>query len=285
MKNLKLNDGNSMPIVGFGTYKATEQEGIDAVKHALLNGYRSIDTAAVYGNEEAVGKGIKQSGVARDDIFVTTKLWRKNLGYDSAKQEFENSLVRLGLDYIDLYLIHWPANSKNYDNWQHANAEAWRAMEDLQAEGKIKSIGVSNFYEEHLEALFKTTRVKPAVNQIEFHPGYWQPELVAYCKKQNIAVESWSPLARGKVFENDVLKKIAKAHDITVAKVCLRWIIQHEVIVIPKSTTNKRIEANIKLFDFKLSDSEMKQIDQLPKFGFSGEHPNFWPDNILEDID
>ncbi|WP_178987845.1 aldo/keto reductase [Winogradskyella schleiferi] len=280
MKTILLNDGNSMPIVGFGTYKAKDQEGIDAVKHALLNGYRSIDTAAAYGNEDAVGKGIKASGIPRDEIFVTTKLWREELGYKTAKEAFEKSLKKLGLDYIDLYLIHWPANAKNYDNWQQTNAETWRAMEELQADGKIKSIGVSNFFQEHLEALFATAKVKPAVNQIEFHPGYWQQELVNYCKKQNIAVESWSPLGRGEVFENEHLKEIAKTHDTSVAKVCLRWIVQHEVIAIPKSTTDERIEENINLFDFELSNEEMNLINNLPEFGFSGEHPNFWPDRV-----
>ncbi|EPR72056.1 oxidoreductase of aldo/keto reductase family, subgroup 1 [Winogradskyella psychrotolerans RS-3] len=280
MKNLILNDGHTIPIIGFGTFKAKEQEGIESVKHALLNGYRLIDTAAAYNNEEAVGKGIKASGVPREEIFVTTKLWRDNLGYDMAKEEFEKSLKKLGLDYIDLYLIHWPANAKNYENWEKANAEAWRAMEELQAEGKIKSIGVSNFFEEHLEALSKTAKVKPAVNQIEFHPGYWQEDLVNYCKKQHIVVESWSPLARGKVFENEVLEDIAKAHNTTVAKVCLRWIIQHDVIVIPKSTTKTRIEENINLDDFELSNKEMESINGLPEFGFSGEHPQFWPDRI-----
>ena len=280
MKELILNDGNEIPIVGFGTYKITEQEGIDSVNYAISNGYRLIDTAAIYKNEEAVGKGIKTSGIAREEIFVTTKLWRENLGYEATKTELEKSLNRLDLDYIDLYLIHWPANAKNYDNWQKTNADTWRAMEALQADGKIKSIGVSNFWQEHLEALFQTANIIPSINQIEFHPGYWQPELVRYCKKQNIVVESWSPLARGKVFENETLKKIAKNHNKSVAKVCLRWIIQHNVVVIPKSTTKERIKDNINLFDFELSVEEMKQIDNLHKMGFSGELPNIWPDRI-----
>lgn len=280
MKELILNDGNEIPIVGFGTYKITEQEGIDSVNYAISNGYRLIDTAAIYKNEEAVGKGIKTSGIAREEIFVTTKLWRENLGYEATKTELEKSLNRLDLDYIDLYLIHWPANAKNYDNWQKTNADTWRAMEALQADGKIKSIGVSNFWQEHLEALFQTANIIPSINQIEFHPGYWQPELVEYCKKQNIVVESWSPLARGKVFENETLKKIAKNHNKSVAKVCLRWIIQHNVVVIPKSTTKERIKDNINLFDFELSVEEMKQIDNLHKMGFSGELPNIWPDRI-----
>ena len=280
MKKLILNDGQKLPTVGFGTYKSEGQEGIEAVSTAISNGYSLIDTAAVYGNEETVGKGIKASGASREDIFVTTKLWRENLGYEATKKEFEKSLNRLDLEYIDLYLIHWPANAKNYDNWQKTNADTWRAMEELQAEGKIKSIGVSNFFQEHLEALFETAKVIPAVNQIEFHPGYWQQELVSYCKKQNITLEAWSPLARGKVFENEVLEEIAKAHNKSVSQVCLRWIIQHEVIAIPKSTNPERIQENIELFDYELTSAEMEKIDHLPKMGFSGELPNIWPDKV-----
>lgn len=280
MQELLLNDGNKIPIVGFGTYKATEEEGVEAVRIAIEKAYRLIDTAAKYENEIAVGKGIKSSGVAREELFVTTKLWRENLGYEQAKKEFETSLKKLDLDYIDLYLIHWPANARNYDNWQKANADTWRAMEELQAEGRVKSIGVSNFWVEHLEALFQTAHVIPAINQIEFHPGYWQPELTRFCKNNGITVEAWSPLARGKVFGNEILEAIAKKHQKTVAQVCLRWIIQHDVVVIPKSTTTRRIEENIKLFDFELSDSEMKQIDSLPEMGFSGELPNIWPERV-----
>lgn len=280
MIKIALNDGQKIPIVGFGTYKSREQEGIESVVCAISNGYSLIDTAAAYGNEEAVGKGIKASGVSRESMYVTTKLWRENLGYESTKKEFEKSLNKLNLDYIDLYLIHWPANAKNHNNWQKTNADSWRAMEELQAEGKIKSIGVSNFFQEHLEALFKTAQVIPAVNQIEFHPGYWQQELVTYCKKQNIVVESWSPLARGKVFGNNVLEAIAKKHNKSVSQVCLRWIIQHDVVVIPKSTTPERIKENIQLFDFELTTSEMKQINKLPEMGFSGELPNSWPDRV-----
>lgn len=280
MKEIILNDDNKIPIVGFGTYKATEQEGVQSVINALANGYRLIDTAAKYENEKAVGIAIRASGILREDIMVTTKLWRENLGYQSAKTAFEESLNNLGLAYIDLYLVHWPANERNYTNWKKTNAETWRAMEELQGEGKIKSIGVSNFWKEHLEALFETANVKPAVNQIEFHPGYWQPELTDYCKKQGIAVESWSPLARGKVFGNDILESIATRHGKSVSQISLRWIIQHNVIVIPKSNTPKRIEENINLFDFELSEEEMSQINNLPEMGFSGELPNIWPDRI-----
>jgi diketogulonate reductase-like aldo/keto reductase len=280
MKNLLLNDGNELPIIGFGTYKSTEQEAIYAVRFALQNGYRLIDTAAFYFNEEAVGKGIKASGIPREEIIVTTKLWRDYLGYESTKKELEKSLKKLDLDYIDLYLIHWPANARNYNNWQETNADTWRAMEELQAEGKIKSIGVSNFWKEHLDALFQTAKVKPAVNQIEFHPGYWQPELTAYCKKNDIAIEAWSPLARGRVFHNETLKQIAQNHQQSIAKVCLRWITQHEVVVIPKSTTHERILDNLDIFGFELTPEEMNLIDNLPEMGFSGELPNIWPERL-----
>ncbi len=280
MKEILLNDGIKLPIIGFGTYKAKEQDGIDAVAIAIKNGYTLIDTAAIYGNEEAVGKGIKASGVPRENLFITTKLWREFLSYEETKVELEKSLERLDVDYIDLYLIHWPANAKNYDNWQQANADSWRAMEELQAEGKIKSIGVSNFFQEHLEALLKTAKVTPSINQIEFHPGFWQQELTEYCQKQNIVIEAWSPLGKAVVFDNEVLTSIATKHNKSVAQVCLRWVIQHDVIAIPKSTTPKRIIENLEIFDFELTEEEMNSIDALPKMGFSGEMPNSWPDRV-----
>lgn len=280
MKEIVLNDGNKIPIIGFGTYKSVKEDGVLAIKNALTKGYRLIDTAARYNNEGEVGKGIAEGGVDRKEIIVTTKLWRDNLGYKETKEAFELSLKKLGLTYIDLYLIHWPANAKNYSNWQKANADSWRAMEELQAEGKIRSIGVSNFWQEHLEALFQTANIIPTVNQIEFHPGYWQPELTAFCKKNGIVVESWSPLARGKILGNDVLNAIAEKHNRSVSQICLRWVIQHGVVVIPKSTTLQRIEENISIFDFALSEEEMQQINELPEMGFSGELPNIWPDRV-----
>ncbi|MCI5083978.1 MAG: aldo/keto reductase [Saprospiraceae bacterium] len=280
MEKVLLNDENSLPALGFGTYQATEEEGTRAVQMALDNGYRLIDSAAKYENEVAVGKGIKKSEVDRSEIIVTTKLWRDQLGYKTAKAAFETSLQKLNLEYIDLYLIHWPANEKNYDNWQQTNADTWRALEELQEDGKIRSIGVSNFWPEHLDALFQTARVKPAVNQIEFHPGYWQPELTQFCQEHGIVIEAWSPLGKGEVLDHAVLTEIAKNHQKSAAQVCLRWIMQHGAIPIPKSTSPKRIQENIDVFDFELSNEEMAQIDVLPQMGFSGELPNHWPDKV-----
>ncbi len=280
MNTIKLNDQNNIPVVGFGTYKATEEEGIASVKNAIDKGYRLIDTAAKYENEVAVGKGIKASGINREELCITTKVWREDMGYTQTKNAFHESLKKLQLDYVDLYLIHWPANTLNYNNWQQTNTDVWRAMEELQLEGKIKSIGVSNFWPEHIEALLKTANVIPSINQIEFHPGYWQPEVTQFCKELGIVVEAWSPLARGKIFENDVLKAIAQKHQKSVSQVAIRWIIQHDVAVIPKSTTIERIEENINVFDFELSNEEMSLIDQLPEMGFSGELPKIWPDKV-----
>ena len=283
VRKLILNDGNEIPIIGFGTYKSTEQEGVESVVSAISQGYTLIDTAAIYGNEEAVGKGIEASGVPRENLFITTKLWRDSLGYESAKRELEKSLNRLRLDYVDLYLIHWPANAKNFSDWRKTNADTWRAMEELQADGKIKSIGVSNFFQTHLEALFQAAHVKPAINQIEFHPGYWQRELVDYCKGQNIVVEAYSPLARGRIFGNSDLMAIAEKYKRSVSQVCLRWIIQHDVVAIPKSSSPQRIAENINLFDFELTAEEVALIDHLPEMGFSGELPDIWPDRIKQE--
>lgn len=281
MNTIQLNDGNVIPQVGFGTYKANTEEGIASVKNALQSGYRLLDTAAKYENEEDVAEGIKQSGIPREEIFVTSKVWREEMSYENARKAFDESLKKLQLDYLDLYLIHWPANKRNYGSgWKNANAEVWRALEDLQSEGLVKSIGVSNFWPEHLEPLLESAKVKPAINQIEFHPGYWQPEVLKYSQDHGITVESWSPFARGKIFENEVLERIAATHQKTVSQVALRWIVQHGVIAIPKSTTLERIKENLEVFDFELSEEEMLLINGIPQMGFSGELPNIWPERL-----
>lgn len=280
MHTLLLNDGNTIPLLGLGTYKSTGSDGRRVVAGALQMGYRLIDTAAKYGNEAEVGRGIRDSGIPRGEIFVVSKLWRESLGYRQAKAAFHASLQQLGLGYLDLYLIHWPANARNYPDWQQVNAATWQAMEELQAEGWVRSVGVSNFWPAHLDALLQTASVVPAVNQIEFHPGYHQPDVARYCREKGIALQAWSPLARGKIFGNEVLQCIAAAHGKTVSQVALRWIVQQQVVALPKASSPEKMQQNLQVFDFELTEAEMQQIGELPETGFSGELPDLWPERV-----
>ncbi|MBR5140087.1 MAG: aldo/keto reductase [Clostridia bacterium] len=270
----ELLNGVKIPCVGFGTWQAENGEiAYNAVTAALKAGYRHIDTAAIYRNEESVGQAIKDSGVKREDIFVTTKLWNKCRSYELCYSAFERSLNKLGLDYVDLYLIHWPASPAEYEDFNEINLDAWRAMSEIYKSGKIKAIGVSNFLPHHLEALM-ACEIKPMVNQIEFHPGYMQLETVEYCKRNGIIVEAWSPLGSGRVLSDERLKKIGEKYGKSVADVCIRWCLQHGVLPLPKSVTEARIIENTKVFDFELSAEDMQAIDDFEEIGFSGFHPD-----------
>lgn len=275
MKNFKLNNGMEIPAIGFGTWQIEEGENAyNAVKTAIEKGYTHIDTAAVYGNEVSVGKAIKDSGVAREDLFVTTKLWNDMRGEENAKKAFEESITKLGLDYVDLYLLHWPANATQFpENWKDINAASWKALEELQAEGKIKAIGVSNFMVKHLEALLETAKVIPAVNQIEFHPGYTQAEVVELCKANNILVQAWSPLGSGRILQDETVKAIAANHEVSVGQVCIQFAIQQGVLPLPKSENPINIENNLNT-NFELSSEEIEQLTTLKENGFSGLVPD-----------
>ena len=279
MKTIQLNNGVHIPAIGYGTYKTSEND-VSIILSAIECGYRLLDTASIYKTEQQTGAAIRESGIPREEITVISKVWRNDLGYHKTKEAFAKSLKQTGLNYLDLYLIHWPANARNFNNWQKTNAETWRAMEELLEEGKIKSIGVSNFWPEHLEALLDSAKIKPAVNQIEFHPGYWQPETTQYCKEKGIVLQAWSPLARGRIFGNEILIEIANRHQKTVSQIALRWIVQQGVIPIPKAASKERMNENFDIFDFALSDEEMELINNLPETGFSGERPDLWPERI-----
>lgn len=279
MKTIQLNNGVNIPAIGYGTYKTSEND-VSIILSALECGYRLLDTASIYKTEQQTGAAIRESGIPREEITVISKVWRNDLGYHKTKEAFAKSLKQTGLNYLDLYLIHWPANARNFNNWQKTNAETWRAMEELLEEGKIKSIGVSNFWPEHLEALLDSAKIKPAVNQIEFHPGYWQPETTQYCKEKGIFLQAWSPLARGRIFGNEILIEIANRHHKTVSQIALRWIVQQGVIPIPKAASKERMNENFDIFDFALSDEEMELINNLPETGFSGERPDLWPERM-----
>ncbi|MCV4232906.1 aldo/keto reductase [Virgibacillus sp. LDC1] len=257
MQTVTLNNGMKMPIIGFGVYQIPDAEECEnAVYEALMAGYRLIDTAAGYLNEEAVGRAIKRSGVPREELFITTKLWVQDAGYESAKLAFAKSLRKLQLDYLDLYLIHQPFG--DYYG-------AWRAMEDLYREGKIKAIGVSNFLPDRLMDLIVHNKIVPAVNQVETHPFYQQIENTAFMKEQGVQHQSWGPLAEGRnnMFGNEVLTSIAEKYNKSVAQVVLRWLVQREVVVIPKSVRKERIVENFNIFDFALNADDIEQISTL----------------------
>ncbi len=275
--NFLLSNGRVMPCIGYGTWKIADSDAEAAVKFALKNGYRHIDTAAAYRNEEGVGKAINTSGIKREEIFLTTKHWVTERGYEKTLAAIDESLKKLGTDYLDLYLIHWPCVQKVTPDWAEINADTWRGFEEAYRQGKILSLGLSNFLPNHIEALKKYAKIAPTVNQIEFHPGYNQLETVTYCQNNGIVVEAWSPLGRGSVLNNDTMIKLAEKYGVSPAKICLRYALQHGVAPLPKSVTNERIIENINVFDFEISDADMLVIDGLPETGFSGFNPEDAP--------
>lgn len=269
-----LWNGYQIPCVGFGTWQTPDGDtAIMAVSEAIRAGYRHIDAAAVYGNEVSVGQGIKESGIDRNELFITSKVWNTERGYHSTMAAFEKTLADLQLDYLDLYLIHWPASKNQFSDWEQINLETWRAMTELYKEGRIRAIGVSNFLPHHLNALMKT-EVAPMVDQIEFHPGQRQEETLHYCKENDIVVEAWSPLGTGRMLDDPQLKKIADKYEKSVAQLCIRWCLQNAVLPLPKSVTPSRIRENSEVFDFEISNEDMTAINQLPYFSGSGLHPD-----------
>ncbi|MFT8311464.1 MAG: aldo/keto reductase [Sporolactobacillus sp.] len=254
-EKVTLNNGVQMPGVGFGTWHVRGRDVITSVSTALKAGYRMIDTAEHYKNEDLVGEAIRKSEMNRHKLFITTKLWNDDQGYEETLKAFDKSLKTLGLDYLDLYLIHWPVTGKFKDSW--------RAMEHLYRQGKVRAIGVSNFNPHHIEELLEDAKIRPAINQIEFHPLLSQAPLRVYCAEQNIQVEGYSPLGTGTVLKNPSIMNIAEAHDKTAAQVILRWHVQHGIITIPRSTNPEHAISNVDIFDFKLSADEMEKIDAL----------------------
>ncbi len=261
-----LNNGLPIPVIGLGVFKMADGPEVEnAVKWALEAGYRMIDTAMIYENEAGVGKAIKESGIPREEIFVTTKLWNADQGYETALSAIDASLERLGLQYVDLYLVHWPTASADRGKFTSINKreETWKAMEEIYASGKAKAIGVSNYTMTHLEEMKNYMKVPPSVNQVEFHPFLYQRELMEYCKREGIALEAYRSLTAGQRMTDSVIEEIAKTHAKSDAQVLLRWAVQHGIIIIPKSTKKERIEENLNIFDFELSPGEMNEIDAL----------------------
>ncbi|UQB69661.1 aldo/keto reductase [Epilithonimonas zeae] len=272
MKNIILNNGTEIPEIGFGTWQTTE--GVQkTVKTALEAGYRHIDTADIYGNEAEIGEAIEESGIARKDLYLTTKIWNSNRSAQGVKTSVEQSLKKLKTNYLDLLLIHWPANEKQFKNWKEINAETWKAMEELYKSGVVKTIGVSNFMLSQLEALLETADVIPAVNQIEFHPGYTQQSVVDFCKEKGIAIEAWSPIGSGRLLKDGNLKDIADKYNVSPAILCIQFCLQSGVIVLPKSENPENIKNNLHFERFKIEESDMKALKTLEETGFSGLNP------------
>ncbi|MEK4145646.1 MULTISPECIES: aldo/keto reductase [Robertmurraya] len=251
-----LNNGVHMPWMGLGVFKVEDgQVLVDAVKTAIKNGYRSIDTASFYNNEEGVGRAVKECGVPRDQLFITSKVWNSDQGYESTIKAFESTLEKLDMDYLDLYLIHWPVKGKYVDTW--------RALEKIYKEGKVRAIGVSNFNVHHLEDILAVCEVKPAVNQVEYHPHLTQEEVRAYCEREKIQLEAWSPLKKGQLLNDPTIVEIANKYNKNSAQVILRWDLQNHVVTIPKSITESRIVDNANIFDFTLAEEDMQRISGL----------------------
>ena len=272
METVQFYNGREMPKVGLGTYRVENSDQCNyAVKHAIENGYRSIDTAKIYGNEEMVGQGIKEglasTGLQRDDLFITSKLWLEDYGRNNVAQAYETTIHKLGLDYLDLYLMHWPGTN------EAVMIDTWQGMEDLYKDNKVKNIGVSNFTPENFEALLAQVSIKPVINQVEFHPYLIQKDLRKYLEAQSIVMESWSPLMNAKILEDETINEVANEIGKSPAQVIIRWNVQHGVVVSPKSVTPHRIEENLNVFDFELSDAQMEKIDSLNKDERMGPHP------------
>ena len=276
MSTYKLSNGVEIPVIGYGTWQVEDDVAVASVEEAIKAGYRHIDTAQAYGNEKSVGEGIRRSGIARDELFVTTKLTNANHSYDLTMSSFKQSLKDLGLDYVDLFLVHWPCPIQVRDRWQDANAETWRAIEELYEDGRIRAIGVSNFHQRHIDALLQTAKVAPMVDQIRLCPGCTQDEVVDYCRKNNILLEAYSPLGRGQVSGVEEINKIASKYGKSASQIAIRWSLDMGFLPLPKSVTPSRIRDNLNVFDFELTKDEVETLKNLT--GCAGLAPD--PDTM-----
>lgn len=270
----RLNNGVRIPCVGFGTFKAADGKSTEVLKTAIEAGYRYFDTASFYDTEESLGEAIKEKKILREELFIASKAWKTEMGYANVKKAFEQSLEKLQMDYLDLYLIHWPIPEEGYEDWKQLDIDTWKAMEELYHEGKVKAIGVSNFLPHHLENLLENCDVKPAVNQIEFHPGYTQEMTVNYCQERDILVQAWSPIGRSVLLNNPMLIEIAGHYQVSVAQLCIRYALQRSVVPLPKSSAMERMRQNQDVFNFEISTEDMYRLGTFAQTGWSGLHPD-----------
>ena len=270
----KLNNDMKIPCVGFGTYKAAEGNNEEVLKTAIEAGYRYFDTASFYQTEDFLGQAILESNLPREDFFLVSKMWKDEMGYQQTKDALEKSLKRLGTDYLDIYLIHWPRPSAACENWKELDLETWRAMEELQKEGKIRGLGLSNFLPHHIKNILENGTVKPVVNQLELHPGYMQQAAVQYCKEHGIQMQAWSPIGRRRILEDGLILELAGKYQVSPAQLCLRFLLQNDIIPLPKSSSMERMKQNMDLFHFEISEEDVSRLATMPQAGWSGEHPD-----------
>jgi Aldo/keto reductases, related to diketogulonate reductase len=272
-----LANGYTLPSIGFGTWKTAEEANEQIIATAIEVGYRYFDTASFYGTESYVGRAIANSGYKREEFFIASKIWKDQLGYEETKKAFEGTIKALGTDYLDMYLIHWPLPSPDMTEqaWKARNIDTWRAMEELYEAGKIRAIGVSNFLPHHLHNLLNNCKIKPMVNQIELHPGYMQLATVQYCKEQGVILQAWSPVGRGKALSDPLIVRLAQKYKVSPAKICLQYLLQHDILIIPKASNLERMKDNLYGFDFTIEQEDMWRIDTLPQMGWGGEHPDY----------
>lgn len=273
-KSYILNNGVEIPAIAFGTYKAADGKSADVIRAAIGAGYRYFDTASFYGTETYLAEAIRESGIPREEFFIASKLWKDEMGYENVKSAFERTLDNLETDYLDLYLIHWPLPEPGYKEWRQLDKETWKAMEELYEAGKIRAIGLSNFLPHHIENILEDCRVKPAVDQIEYHPGYSQEAAVSYCQERGILVQAWSPVGRRRVLEEPLVKELAVKYGVSPAQICLKFAVQRGIVPLPKSSSEERMKENLDLYSFDLEQDDIWRLTTMPQAGWSGEHPD-----------
>ena len=269
-----LYNGVTIPCIGYGTYKAADTNSCDIIATAAKAGYRFFDTASFYGTETFLAEALKQVGLPRNEVFITSKVWKAEMGYNETLEAFERTLKNLDTDYLDLYLIHWPRYTLDGE-WKQTCIDTWKAMEELYEAGRVRAIGLSNFLPHHMDVIFDNCNIKPMVNQLEVHPGYTQEAAIRYCQERDILVQAWSPLGRQRVLEEPLLIELATKYDVTPAQICLRFLLQRGINPLPKASSFERMRNNMDIFDFSITTEDMHRLNTLPQTGWSGEHPDF----------
>lgn len=269
-----LYNGVTIPCIGYGTYKAADTNSCDIIATAAKAGYRFFDTASFYGTETFLAEALKQADLPRNKVFITSKVWKAEMGYNETLEAFERTLKNLDTDYLDLYLIHWPRYTLDGE-WKQTCIDTWKAMEELYEAGRVRAIGLSNFLPHHMDVILDNCNIKPMVNQLEVHPGYTQEAAIRYCQERDILVQAWSPLGRQRVLEEPLLIELAAKYDVTPAQICLRFLLQRGINPIPKASSFERMRNNMDIFDFSITTEDMHRLNTLPQTGWSGEHPDF----------